>query len=82
MLTLFTQVVLFFTAVMAGKVCASNGNRNLGIAAFLLLESGYLSMWFGSWWVAGATLIVGTGIVLKCQRECTDMAVDHNAPKV
>lgn len=82
MLTLFVQSVLFFTAVMAGRVCAANGYRNLGIAAFLLLELGYLSMWFGSLWVAGALLIIGTGIVLKCQREGTGMAVDHNAPKV
>lgn len=68
MLTLSAQVVLFFTAVMAGRVCAANGYRNLGIAAFLVLEVGYLSMWFGHWWVAGAFMIIGTGIVLKCQR--------------
>ncbi|MPQ69445.1 hypothetical protein [Pseudomonas sp. MWU12-2323] len=82
MLTSFAQLVLFFTAVIAGRVCVANGYRNLGVAAFLLLELGYLSMWFGSWWVAGALLISGTGIVLKCQREGADMAVDHNAPKV
>lgn len=82
MLTLFAQVVLFFTAVTAGRVCAANGYRNLGIAAFLLLELGYLSMWFGNWWVAGALLIIGTGIVLKCQRESADLAVNHNAPKL
>ncbi|MCF5371950.1 hypothetical protein [Pseudomonas syringae] len=82
MLTLIAQLVLFFTAVMAGRVCAANGYRNLGIAAFLLLELSYLSMWFGSWWVAGPLLIIGTGIVLKCQREGAGKVVDHIAPKV
>lgn len=82
MLTLFAQVVLFITAVMAGRVCAANGYRNLGIAAFLLLELGYLSMWFGNWWVAGALMIIGTGIVLKCQPKGTDKTVNHNAPKL
>ncbi|KPX46936.1 hypothetical protein ALO68_200005 [Pseudomonas syringae pv. helianthi] len=82
MLTLLAQLMLFITAVMAGRVCAANGYRNAGIAAFLLLELGYLSMWFGSWWVAGALLIMGTGIVLKCQRQGADMVVDDNAPKV
>ncbi|WP_440093489.1 hypothetical protein ACTACL_06595 [Pseudomonas syringae] len=82
MLTLLAQLVLFITAVMAGRVCAANGYRNAGIAAFLLLELGYLLMWFGSWWAVGALLIMGTVIVLKCQREGADMGRDQNAPKV
>jgi hypothetical protein len=41
MLTFFTQVVLFLTAVTAGIVCAANGYRNLGIVAFVMLEVSY-----------------------------------------
>ncbi|MFL1449175.1 hypothetical protein ACI77O_12340 [Pseudomonas tritici] len=80
--TFFAQVVLFLTAVTAGRVCAANGYRNLGIAAFLLLELSYLSMWFGNWWVAGTLLIIGTVIVIKCQRKVAVKAVEHSAPKV
>ncbi|KQW19854.1 MULTISPECIES: hypothetical protein [Pseudomonas] len=82
MLTLSAHLVLFLTAVTAGRVCAAKGYRNLGIAAFLLLELGYLSMWFGSFWVAGVLMVMGAGIVLKCQREVVDMPVDHLAAKV
>ena len=82
MLTLFAHLVLFLTAVTAGRVCAAKGYRNLGIAAFLLLELGYLSMWFGNRWVAGTMLLIGAGIVLRCQRESADKAVDQSTPKV
>jgi len=81
MLTFLNHVVLFLTAVMAGKVCAANGYRNLGIAAFLTLESGYLALWFRSWWVAGFLMIIGTVIVLMCQRKVTDTSSTAESPK-
>lgn len=73
MLMYFSQVLLFFTAAMAGRVCAANGFRNLGIAAFLVLELSYLTMWLGSWWVAVVLMLIGTMIVFRCQRKVSEI---------
>lgn len=64
--TLLFQVVLFFTAAMAGWICSSSKGLLQGFATFLLLEVAYLNMFYGSLWVAVPCLIVGAGLVLRC----------------
>lgn len=67
MFTLIFQLVLFLTAVTAGRVCAAQGHRKLGIGAFIVLECGYLQMWFGTWWIGLLFVAVGTWLVIWCQ---------------
>jgi hypothetical protein len=80
MLTFFTHAVLFFTAVMAGRVCSDNSYPKLGIASFLALELGYLWFLFGSWWIAGILTLTGTVIVLWCQRGVSDTSRPEKTP--
>ena len=79
MYTILTQIVLFFTAATAGRVCASKGFRLLGVCAFVVLETGYLTLFFGNWWIGLILMLTGLAIVLRCQRRASNTTSDMNA---
>lgn len=66
MMMFLTQLVLFFTAVTAGRKCTTRGYRTHGLVAFVVLEIGYLLIWFHAWIAAAILMCVGTWIVLHC----------------
>lgn len=66
MLLCIAQLVLFFTAVTAGRVCVSHGHQFLGFVAAIVLECGYLLMGVGTWWMGVLLAAVGTLVVLWC----------------
>ncbi|MGE8063928.1 hypothetical protein [Pseudomonas sp. NPDC089569] len=66
MMMLFSQVILFFTALTAGKKCAARGYRSRGLVAFMVLEVGYLLMAFQSWLASVILMGAGAWIVLRC----------------
>ncbi|WP_219096177.1 hypothetical protein [Pseudomonas sp. UMAB-40] len=76
MLAILSHIVLFLTAAIAGKVCASKGFRQLGICAFVTLELGYLTFYFGSWWMGLILMLVGLMIVLRCERKASANRTD------
>lgn len=76
---ILTQLVLLFTAAIAGKVCASKGFLQLGVCAFVVLETGYLTLFFGRWWIGLILMMTGLAIVLRCQRRASSTSTEVSA---
>ncbi|MGF6282267.1 hypothetical protein ABH908_000248 [Pseudomonas frederiksbergensis] len=64
MMTFLNLLVLFFTAVMAGRKLAARGYRIRGLTAFTVLLGAYLLLWFHVWLVGGLLLAAATWFVL------------------
>lgn len=78
MYMILIQAILFLTAVLAGKVCAFKATVRLGMLAFAVLELGYLTLFFGPWWVGLIAIQLGCWIVFRCERKARVVGSNSN----